>query len=279
MQTIDPFAASNRETTYGLPNKGGIQTYPEGFYRPVKSFDLIRMLVAPFKSPNWPMNLLWMFVCQLASVIVIGSLVTFGYQAEVAESRGGGRSEHWPDFNPDRFADYLMRGLWPFLWSIIWTIPLILFIGIPVVITFALSNFLINNNNDVPGIIVIIVGGLVSVVVYCFSMLAMIASVMHAGLGNDFKKGADIKWIGAYISKMGLTTVAVGIVFVLVSMVVNTAGLLFFCVGIIAATPLLNLLAADVYSQLHDIFLSRGGDSAFGTPEMDTDIIEAQVII
>jgi len=279
MQPIDPFAASCTEANYRLPNNVGNQAYPEGFYRPIKCFDLTRMLVAPFKSPNWPMNLLWMFVCQLASIIVVGSLVTFGYQAEVAESRGGGRSEHWPDFNPDRFTDYLMRGLWPFLWSIIWTIPLILFIGIPVVITFALSSFLINNNNDVPGIIVIITGGLVSVAVYCVSLLAMMASVMHAGLGNDFQKGADSKWIGSYVSKMGLTTVGVGIVFVLVSMVVSTAGFLLFCVGIIAATPLMNLMAADLYSQLHDIFLSRGGVSAFEIPEIDADIIEAQVII
>ena len=279
MQPIDPVAASSPETTCGLLNNGGIQTYPEGFYRPVKSFDLIRMLVAPFKSPNWPMNLLWMFVCQLASIIVVGSLVAFGYQAEVAESRSGGRSQHWPDFNPDRFTDYLMRGLWPFLWSIIWIIPLIIFIGIPIVITFALSSVLINNRNDIPGIIVIISGGLVSVVVCCFSLLAMMASVMHAGLGNDFQKGADMKWIGSYISKMGLTTIAVGIVFVLVSMVVNAIGFLLFCVGIFAAAPLLILMAADVNSQLHDIFVSRGGVSAFETPAMDTDIIEAQVII
>lgn len=279
MQPIDPFAASNTDAIYSMPINGGIQAYPEGFYRPIKSFDLTRMLVAPFKSPNWAMNLLWMFVCQLASVIVVGSLVTFGYQAEVAESRGGGRSEHWPDFNPDRFTDYLMRGLWPFLWSIIWTIPLIIFIGIPVAITFALSRFLIEKNNDVLGIIVIITGGLVSLVVYCFSLLAMMASVMHAGLGNDFQKGADLKWIGSYISKMGLATIWVGILFVLVSTVVSTAGLLLFCVGIIAATPLMNLMAADVYSQLHDIFVSRGGVSAFETRSMDTDIIEAQVII
>ena len=279
MQPIDPFAASSSETTYSLPNNGGIQAYSEGFYQPVKSFDFTRMLLAPFKSPNWIMNLLWMFVCQLASVIIVGSLVTFGYQAEVAESRSGGRSENWPDFNPDRFIDYLMRGLWPFLWSIIWTLPLILFIGVPVVITVALSEFLLRSNNDVLGIIVIITGGLVSVAAYCLSMLAMMASILHAGLGNDFQKGADIKWIGSYISKMGLTTIAVGIVFVLVTMVVNTAGILLFCVGIIAATPLMNLMAADLVSQLHDIFVSRGGVSAFEVPEVDAVIIEAQVII
>ena len=39
------------------------------------------------------------------------------------------------------------------------------------------------------------------------------------------------------------------------------------------------LMVADIYSQLHDIFVSRGGVPAFETPQMDADIIEAQVII
>ena len=279
MQPIDPFAAPITETAFGMQRQGGQSVYPEGYYRPITSFDLGRMLAAPFKSPNWPMNLLWMFVCQLASVIVVGSLVMFGYQAEVAESRSGGRSEHWPDFNPDRFSDYLMRGLWPFLWSLIWTIPLMFLIGVPALTTIFLSSILLDNNNDVSGVIVIITGSVVSIVVYCFAMVAMLASVMHAGLGNDFQKGADIKWIGSYVSKMGRTTIWVGIVFVLISLVANTVGFLLFCVGIIAATPFMNLVVADLYAQLHDIFVSRGGVSAFETSHIDEDIIEAQVII
>ena len=279
MQPIDPFAAPIAETTYGMQPQGGQSMYPEGYYRPITSFDLGRMLAAPFKSPNWPMNLLWMFVCQLASVIFVGSLVMLGYQAEVAESRSGGRSEHWPDFNPDRFSDYMMRGLWPFLWSMIWSIPLIFLIGIPAFTTIFLSRVLLQNNNDVSGVIVIITGSVVSVSVYFFAMVAMLASVMHAGLGNDFQKGADIKWIGSYISKMGRTTIWVGIVFVLVSLVAYAVGLLLFCVGFIVATPYINLVVADLYAQLHDIFVSRGGVSAFETPQIDEDIIEAQVII
>ena len=279
MQPIDPFAAPNTKTTYGMQHQSGQSVYPEGYYRPITSFDFGRMLAAPFKSPNWPMNLLWMFVCQVASVIVVGSLVMLGYQAEVAESRSGGRSEHWPDFNPDRFSDYLMRGLWPFLWSLIWAIPLMLLIGIPAFTTIFLSRVLLDTNHDVSGVIVIITGSVVSVAVYCFAMVAMLASVMHAGLGNDFLKGADIKWIGSYISKMGRTTVWVGIVFVLVSLVANTVGLLLFCVGIIAATPFMNLVVADLYAQLHDIFVARGGVSAFEAPQIDEDIIEAQVIV
>ena len=107
----------------------------------------------------------------------------------------------------------------------------------------------------------------------------MMASMLHSGLGNDFGKGADLNWIGSFVSKMGLTTVLVGIVYSLVGTVLSWAGILFFCVGILAVGPLMNLMAGDVGAQLHDIFVSRGGVSAFDTSHLDTDVIEAQVII
>ncbi len=279
MQPTDPYAVSRGQTTYGMPSQVNVPTYPVGYYEPVTSFDFVRMVTSPFKSPNWIMNLVWMFVCQLASVIVVGNLVTLGYLAEVAESRSGGRSENWPDFNPDRFTDYLMRGLWPFLWNMIWTIPMILIIGIPIFATIGLSSFLMGNYNEVPGIIVAITGGLVSAAICIVVSLAMMASMLHAGLGNDFGKGADLNWIGSYISKMGLTTVLVGIVYSLVGTVVGWAGILFFCVGILAVGPILNLMVGDIGAQLHDIFVSRGGVSAFDVSHLDTDVIEAQVIV
>ena len=279
MQPTDPYAASSGQTTYGMPAQAKVQAYPDGYYEPVTSLDFVRMVTSPFKSPNWIMNLVWMFVCQVASVIVVGNLVAWGYLAEVAESRSGGRSENWPDFNPDRFTDYLMRGLWPFLWNLIWTIPLMLIMGIPIFSTIGLSSFLMGNYNEVPGIIVAITGGLVSAAICIVALLAMMASMFHSGLGNDFGKGADLNWIGSYISKMGLTTVLVGIVYSLVGTVLGWAGILFFCVGILAVGPLMNLMAGDIGAQLHDIFVSRGGVSAFDASHLDTDVIEAQVII
>ena len=276
---MDPFAAPNTQATSGLPYSGSEQSYPDGYNRPIQSFDFMRMLRAPFQSPNWVMNLVWMFVCQIAGIIVVGSLVLLGYQAEVAEARSGGRSENWPDFNPDRFTDYLMRGLWPFLWSLIWTIPLMILIGIPVIATFVLSNVLMQGGNDVSGVIVIVTGAIVSIGSYCFAMLVMVASIMHSALGNDFQKGADIGWIRSYVSKMGATTIWTGIVYILVGNIMGWLGMLCFCVGVLAVGPILNLMAADLLSQWHDIFVSRGGVPAFAVDQADIDIIEAQVIL
>ena len=279
MQSNDPFAPPSTSASGGMAYPG-VQAYPEGFYQPIESFDLNRMLAAPFKSPNWLTNLLWMFVCDLLSVVVIGTLIKFGYMAEVAEARSGGRSENWPDFTWDRFSDYLMRGLWPFLWNLIWTIPLLIVIGIPIGITITLTSFLVNNNNEVPGVIVFVTGMVVMLAIYFCAVISMTASMMHAALGNDFMKGADIGWISSYVSKMWRTTIFAGIVFALVGIAVNILGMLFFCVGLLVAVPLLSMMTADLMSQLHDIFVSRGGRSAFsGRQGFESNIIEAQVIL
>jgi len=92
------------------------------------------------------MNMLWVFIGAIFSSMVVGSLVIFGYIAEVAEARSGGKSEDWPDFTIDRLSDYIMRGLWPFLWYLIWSVPMALLVGGPTVITMGLSNVLGKTN-------------------------------------------------------------------------------------------------------------------------------------
>ena len=279
MRSYDPLEVSASGTSDGLPFKVKESKYPSDFFKPINSFDLLRMLRAPWKSPNWTMNLVWMFVCQLSSVLVVGAMVAFGYLAEVAEARSGGKSEVWPDFNPERFGDYMERGLWPFLWTLIWTIPLLFMVLVPTMATIGLANMLDRGSNPIPAMIVAMTGIAATIAIGCLALIAMLASIMHAGLGNNFKKGSDSKWIAAYVSKMGFTTILVGVIYFVLSMVLNMVGLVLFCVGFLAVGPLLNLYAADVCAQLHDIFLSRGGVSAFELPAKNEHIIEAQVII
>jgi hypothetical protein len=274
MSQNDPFAA----TTANPYASAGAPVYPDGYDQPIQRFDFQRMITAPFKSPNWMMNMVWMFGCWLLSSIFIGGIIANGYLAGVAESRSGGKSENWPDFDVDRFTDYLMRGLWPFLWNMIWSMAIAMAVGIPILLTVFISNVLVENKQETSAIIVGITGGAISVALLCFCTLCMTASMIHSALGNDFMKGADIGWITSYVSKMGFTTVIVGIVFGLISMVMGAVGMLLFCVGILAVYPFIFLMMGDLVSQLHDIFVSRGGASAFGRQNNSSDIIDAQVL-
>lgn len=278
MNSMDPFASPNANATNAVPDLGSASIYPEGFYRPVTRFDTMRMIQSPFKSPNWVMNLVWMFLCQLAGIVMVGGIVAFGYMAEVAEARSGGRSDDWPDFKAEKLTDYLLRGLWPFLWNLIWNMALYFIVGVPALITVFLFRMLMGGGQDVPGMIVAIVGGGVSVALAVFGMVIMTASMIHSALGNDFMKGADIAWLSSYVSKMTVTSIAVGLIYTFVSFVFGAIGILLFCVGLLVVVPLMYLMAADATAQLHDIFVSRGGRPAFGGNAAD-EIIDASVVV
>ena len=224
------------------------------------------------------MNMLWVFIGAIFSSMVVGSLVIFGYIAEVAEARSGGKSEDWPDFTIDRLSDYIMRGLWPFLWYLIWSVPMALLVGGPTVITLGLSNVLWENQQEVSATMVGVIGGSIAIAAFIFCMIFMAASLMSSALGNDFMKGADMPWILSYVKKMGATTLFVGFVFTLISTLLSLVGLLACCVGVLAVAPFTYLMYADILAQLHDIFVSRGGTPAFSSLHPDEDIVQAQVL-
>ena len=274
MSQIDPFAAP----TMNAFESRGQSIYPEGYNRPIRNFDIHRLLTAPLSSPNWLMNVLWMLGCLLLSSIVVGSLVGFGYIAEVAESRCGGKGKNWPDFDLNKFSDYLLRGLWPFLWNLIWTIPLLLGLLLPLGITSGLANILANNQQGTSAIIVGVTGASITIFILLAGGLAMFASMMHSALGNDFIKGGDLRWIASYVSKMGLTTVIAGLVFTIVGMLMGIAGMIALCVGYFVAAGYIYLMYADLMAQLHDIFVSRGGTPAFGNADFSEEIVDAQIL-
>ncbi len=48
----------------------------------------------------------------------------------------------------NRIVDYLLRGLWPFLWNLIWTIPMMILVGVPAVATAGIANVLAENQQQ-----------------------------------------------------------------------------------------------------------------------------------
>ncbi len=62
---------------------------------------------------NWVANLVWVFLCSLLGAVIIGYFVLIGYQMEIIQRRSRGGENTIVDFDPNRFADYLVRGLLP----------------------------------------------------------------------------------------------------------------------------------------------------------------------
>src|SRR5688572_4499091 len=100
-----------------------------------------------FESPKWPIHLLIGAVCQF--IPIVGQLVLMGYIYSVIEAKHRHGRDQFPDFTFDRLGAYLVRGLWPFLISILAALPLIL-LAIPGVFVFAIAGAAGNQSGEPP---------------------------------------------------------------------------------------------------------------------------------
>src|SRR5262249_37943263 len=94
------------------------------------SMQYLRSYLFIFDSPKWALNLLLGGVCLF--IPAIGGLVVQGYCFEVIEALHRRRRDtDYPDFTFEKFVPYLVRGVWPFLVSLVIMVPLgfLFFIG------------------------------------------------------------------------------------------------------------------------------------------------------
>ena len=226
------------------------------------SIEFGRAIGAPFKSPNWMMNTVWMVICFLLSMVVIGGIVLFGYQMEVIERRSRGRSEAWPDFDPNRFGEYLSRGLWPWLVNIIlgmgMVLPLWLFMGISMAIIGAI--FGEGPDSPVAAILILAILSVFIAAVFAATIFVIGPCTLRAGLANDFGQGFHFRWaldFGKRIwGQMILTMFAV----MAIAIVAEVLGVLMCFIGLMITFPVAQMMITDFGAQLYDIYLTRDGE-------------------
>ncbi len=275
MSTVDnPYHVGN-----SLPSVTRVE-YPEGYFRPIAQFDLMRMIRSPFVSPNWAMNWVWMFVCDILSLFMVGNIISVGYAMYVGEARTGGRDQVWPDFEFEKVTDYLVRGVWPFLWQMIGALIVAMVVGIPAVATIAVGSALMNGQEpSLPSILVWGVGGAATILFGFVMMVAMLGVSLHSGLANDFIRGADVNWLTSFVSRMWLQVIYISLVVSVAAIGMTIAGILALCLGLLIVGPLFRLYAGDLIAQVHDIFITRGGQPAFEIAIIPADdVIDAQVL-
>lgn len=228
------------------------------------SMDLGRAIGSVFKSPNWMMNVIWVIVCVVLSLFVVGGIVLFGYQMDVIEKRSRGRSQYWPDFDPNRFVEYLGRGLWPWLMNFIlmmaFTIPILAILGV----VMAIAGPRMTAQNSEPSLTAIVMILLLYSIFMVAMMIYMIFVVfpcsLRAGLAQDLGQGFNFQWSMDFGKRMAGQMILAGLFAILISLVANFAGTITCFVGLIVTIPLAQLMVTDLGAQLYDIYLTRGGE-------------------
>jgi hypothetical protein len=215
-----------------------------------------------FENPNWIMNLIWGFLASLASQIipVLPQLVFMGYQYEVIEELYLTRGTRYPDFDINRFADYLGRSIWPFLVTlIVMLIALPIVMGVGGAVLFGSAAAGAAGGEDA-GPFVFLIGLFVSLVVMIvlFSLVSIVTTpmILRAGLSQDFASAFDFGWIQDFAGKMWLETLlsVMFLFFSIFGIIMVTCGLAAIVLG-----PMMPFVSSHLWYQLYAIYLARGG--------------------
>jgi len=226
------------------------------------SLDYSRTVNYVFENPNWLLNLVWLFLCQLVACIIpiVPQIIVMGYQFEVVDGLLQNRDARYPDFDLNRIADYLMRGIWPFLAMIVvaigWGVVFVLITLICSGCIAGAAGLAGENVGPVIGTIGIIVGIALGIVLMALLLFIVTPVSIRAGLAHDFPAGFDLAWIKDFIAKTWVEVLTSTLVLILV------ANAMIWCtclVGSLAVIPLIPLVQAHFWYQFYMIYLSRGG--------------------
>jgi hypothetical protein len=218
-----------------------------------------------FENPNWVMNVLWGFLCILSTAVIpiLGQLVLMGYQYEVVESLYLVRGARYPDFDINRFADYLGRSIWPFLVNLVVGLVLAPIIVIAALVLLGLTGAAASAAGDDVGPLIAGLGMLLMFVVLIALSIGMVIVILpmtlRAGLQQDFGAAFDFAWVKDFVGRTWVEMVLTTLFLMFSSIVVVLLGLLAFCVGMYAGVAVVMLAQAHIMYQLYMLYLSRGG--------------------
>jgi len=208
-----------------------------------------------FGTENKWITVLCLCVCQL--IPLVGPIVFMGYLFErFARQRNG---QPVPDFDFNRFVEYLKAGLWPFLTSLVISViamPLFFLAFLPVIIAAVADP-------DAGG--VILVAALVSFAFYLavFALLTVVIYpvMLRSGLAMSFGAGFSKSFILDFIRKVGLSLLLWVILLGVLMIPAVIVGYFALFIGVYIVTGIGQFLIFHIVFQHYDLYREKGGEA------------------
>jgi hypothetical protein len=202
------------------------------------------------RSGGWT-NILLITVCNF--IPVVGPIVLMGYRAEVAVALDRDpRLLRHPQFDFGRFVEYLTRGVWPFLVSLI--VALVeapVFLGVFFAVGVAAPN--------VPPALAIAAGLLAFALIVAISFFSA-PMIFHSELTGKLDLGGAFRFAADFLKRVGGQLFLAGLAYGFISIPVIVIGLLCCCIGVYPASSLVQMAWPHIMVQLYQLYLDRGGD-------------------
>jgi hypothetical protein len=194
-------------------------------------------------NPGWIGNA---FLAGIAGIIpIVGGIVLLGYLYEVVRRILRKGDATYPSFEFGRFGDYIKVGIWPFL---VFLLVGIVFGAASVAVQVGLS--MVIHSSAVGG-----VGALFGLA----EALVVLPLSLHAGLSRSLAFGPMFQFMGDFYKRLFKEAILGMLVLGLINWLLATAGILLCCVGLIPALGLMTLADANMFAQLYQLYLDRGG--------------------
>ena len=219
-----------------------------------------------FSSPNGWKNLLILSGAML--VPIVGPVVAIGYLCDVLEPRpiddGTGRVVEPPrpmgsgylDFNFSLFVQYLERGIWPFVASLVASlvmIPLMAVVMIPAVVAAVAG----------AGDAMLAVGFVASAALFIAAMLAgvivMVPLTVRAAMVMEFGPTFSLDWVKDFLARTWRDVLIAWLFLIATSIPLAVVGYLMCFIGMYPAMALITVAQWHLDFQLYHLYISRGG--------------------
>lgn len=197
-------------------------------------------------------NLLLVTVCLL--IPVIGPIVLFGYQSQVARRllRDRNLTDHRP-FTFDRFSEYLQQGIWPFVVHLI-----VNFAVMFVVMLLGWVPMIVFSVLEIP-VVGVIIFGVMALLGSLAGVLLAWPAVLYALFAQKFDFPGTRAFVTDFWRKLGAAAFVSLLVFCLIGTGITLVGMLLCFVGVYPAAALVQMAGIHLMVQHYRMYLDAGG--------------------
>ncbi len=227
--------------------------------------EYFRSYQAAVQSPNWVVNLLWGMLALISSgiIFIVGPMIWTGYLYDCVEELHTSRGRSLPDFDVNKFSDYLTRGVWPFLvqlviWFALAATYVLSYIGLFVLV--AVSAGVGEEYTPIVFAIGLPLLALALAAVVIVPLMLLSPLMLRAGLSQDLAIGFKLSWWRDFFRRVGLELVLTTLFVLVTGTLLTTLGCFLVIIGSYVAWAWVTLANAHLSWQLYELYLSRGGE-------------------
>lgn len=212
------------------------------------------------KKPNGLKNLLFGAVCVL--IPVVGPIVLLGYRAEMAQDLDKDpKLQDYPDFDFNRFIDYLTRGIWPFL------MQLIVSAGVMVLMLFVVVIGVAAAAAAKEPLVGVAVGGVLLIPVILLSILVLWPLELHTQLSGKFEFGRAFAFMTRMLKRVWGQALLAALGLWLLGSLTILLGYAACIIGVYPAAVIVGMAEQHFIGQLYRLYLDEGGEPIAGPLE------------